>query len=252
MKKYFVFLILGSLIFSITGFANAGVGDDDKNPKPVPYSKFLKDYKIAKKEFDRKSGKLIDFYMDLQLGYGVTGASVTKNSTSRATGDYDTRSKGGMVLGALVFFNLFDKMSLSSGLSLTNKKFEMIPPAPTGTTGTNNPVSNVLSNNFLNIPLNINVPLDFGDWGITFNGGPYLGINTSKNDPNNSPGVQTKNFDFGLNGTISGNYKIAPLLSVILGYRFEYGGLNNLGSSEFVDKFTTHSSNFFTGLRVGF
>jgi hypothetical protein len=60
-----------------------------------------------------------------------------------------------------------------------------------------------------------------------------------------------KNFDFGLAGTLTGNYLLNPFVSIILGTRFEYGGLNNLGSTQFVDKITTTNYTIFTGIRVG-
>jgi hypothetical protein len=87
--------------------------------------------------------------------------------------------------------------------------------------------------------------------GLWFNGGPYLGILI--NSPNNLPtGMGYKNFDLGLNGTITANYVFAYPLSLILGTSFKYGGLNNLGSTALVDKITTTNYSFFSGLRLSF
>jgi hypothetical protein len=125
------------------------------------------------------------------------------------------------------------------------------PPTSFDTTKVKPNTSMYVTANYLNIPLNIH----FGGMisetvGIDFNGGPYLGIRTSSPD-NVSNGSGFKDFDFGLNGTLTGNYVFAYPLGVIFGVDFQYGGLNNLGSTKSVDRISTLNYSFFSGLRIG-
>ena len=84
--------------------------------------------------------------------------------------------------------------------------------------------------------------------GLAFSGGPYFGILMSKPE-NTYNNVGYKNFDLGLSGTLTGNYVFMYPLSVIFGTTFKYGGLNNLMSTDKIDKITTTNFTFFTGLR---
>ena len=84
--------------------------------------------------------------------------------------------------------------------------------------------------------------------GLWFTGGPYLGFLMSKpNDQYKEFGY--KNFDLGLNATLTGNYVFMYPLSVIFGTTFKYGGLNNLISTPEIEKVTTTNFTFFSGVR---
>ena len=210
-------------------------------------SKFLKDYELAKKEFNLILGRSLQVYADLKLGIGSTNANISSKS---GTGDYGTSSKLGYTVGALFYFNIFELFNFSSGLIFNGKSFSITTPATvvdTGTVRTNN--SSYITNNYLDIPLNFNVGGMITERvGLWFNGGPYLGILLSS--PNeNTNGMGYKNFDLGLNGTLTANYVIFYPFSAILGVNFCYGGLNNLGSTKYVDKINTINYSFFTGLR---
>ncbi len=217
-------------------------------------SKINLDYKKAKDEFEFRSGKkIIDFYIDFQLGVGGTSANV---SSASGVGEYKTASKLGFKTGALFFISLFDKVSFSSGLSFNGKSFEMTtptvtPPTVFDTTKVKPNTSMYVTANYMNIPLNIHFGGMLSEtFGIDFNGGPYLGIRTSSPD-NVSNGSGFKDFDFGLNGTLTGNYVFAYPLGVIFGVDFQYGGLNNLGKTSSVDRISTLNYSFFSGLRIG-
>ena len=251
MKKLlFTLLLVGfiSLTFNMSLNADGRFGDDPKFQSYKINKDILdKDYKLALKEHQVRTGKIIDFYIDFQLGFGGTSANIDQKSN---TGAFDTKSKVGFTTGALVYFNLFESVNFATGLAYVGKNFEVAPPVDTASSiaGLDTLVSDI-SNNYLNIPLYFN----FGgmiteDIGVTFNGGPYLGILLSTDD---KPGLGYKNFDFGLAGTLTGNYLLNPFISIILGTRFEYGGLNNLGNTQFVDKITTTNYSIFTGIRVG-
>ncbi len=210
-----------------------------------------KDYKIAYKDFQEKSGKILDFYVDFKIGGASTSANVTQ---ANGLGAYNTGSKVGFNIGALVYTKLFDSFQFSTGLDFVGKNFEVTPPANVNTGGTPpagariDSTAKSISNNYLNIPLNFNFGGMITDkFGLTFNGGPYFGLLLSTND---NSGLGYKNFDLGLNGSLTANYKIAPLTSVLLGARFDYGGLNNLGRTQYVDKVSTSTIAIFTGIRL--
>lgn len=240
MKKLIYTL---SLIFvSSSLIAGDGIGNYYINQD---YLERKFDY--AKREHAEKTGKLIDFYIDLQLGMGITNANI---SSQPSVGNYDTDSKAGFNAGAIFFINLFDAIQFSSGLDFVGKNFKVNPPTLSGIIGPGiDTTQNEVSNQYLNIPLNFN----FGGMvsekiGLTFNGGPYLGLLLSTDD---KLGLGYKNFDLGLNGTLTVNYLVAPFTSVLLGTKLQYGGLNNLGKTETVESISTLNYGFFTGVRFG-
>lgn len=250
MKNLKLILLFAFLFASINTYADwkpefikPGLTKNEK-------SKINKDYKLAYKDFQEKSGKILDFYVDFKLGGTSTSANVTQANN---LGTYNTGSKIGYNIGALIYTRLFDSFQFSTGIDFAGKNFEVTPPSnvntgtPGGTTRIDSTTQKV-ANNYMNIPLNFN----FGGMvtdklGFTFNGGPYLGILLSTDDKS---GMGYKNFDFGLVGSLTANYKIAPLTSVLLGAKYEYGGLNNLGNTPYVDRVSTSSLGFFTGIRL--
>ena len=226
--------------------------NDSKSKTQV--QKFNFEYNKALKEHNYRTGKKpIDFYIDFQLGVGVTSPNITSAS---GVGEYQTSSKLGFKTGALFFISIFDAVSFSSGLSFNGKSFGITTPSlvpPTvDTTKIKKNQSIYVAANYLNIPLNVH----FGGMvsesvGLDFNGGPYFGIRMSSPD-NVSNGSGFKDFDLGLNGTVTGHYVVAYPLSILFGVDFQYGGLNNLGKTAMVDRITTLNYSFFSGVRVGF
>lgn len=257
MKKALIAMLM---LFFFIGMQVLKADGDPSKPiinRDVKFNNLSKmdlDYSKAKNEFEFRSGKkILDFYVDLQLGVGGTSANV---SSASGVGDYKTSSKLGFKTGALFFISLFETVSFSSGLIFSGKSFELttptlIPPSVFDTTKVKPNSSSYVTANYLNIPMNIH----FGGMlsetvGIDFNGGPYLGIRTSSPDNvSNSSGF--KDFDFGLNGTLTGNYVFAYPLGIIFGVDFQYGGLNNLGKTKTVDRISTINYSFFSGLRIG-
>jgi hypothetical protein len=251
MKKFKLFLLLAVLFISANTYADQkpefiklGISKNEKN-------KLNKDYKLAYRDFQEKSGKFFDFYVDFKLGGTSTSASVTP---AAGKDSYNTGSKVGFNIGALIYTRLFDAFQFSTGLDFNGKNFEVTPPTtvnsgtPVVASDSVSTATQKVANNYLNIPMNFN----FGGmitetFGLTFNGGPYLGILLSTDD--NRTGMGYKNFDLGLVGSLTANYKIAPLTSILLGAKYEYGGLNNLGNTPYVDKVSTSSLGFFTGIR---
>jgi hypothetical protein len=249
MKK-FIYVLLIASIFTLSGLASAGDPDDVSSKyrelSLITKDKLIKDYPSVKKEYDIKTGKPIDIYLDIQLGLGATNANISNGSTNL---DYETNARVGLSLGGLLYLNVLDFLSFTSGLSFQGKSFKFSPPAA-DTAAINNfgAGEKSLDNIYMNIPVYFNIGGMISERvGLTFCGGPYFGIRLNDD---NYEGFGMKNFDLGLNGTLTGNYVIMYPFNIIAGVKFEFGGLNNLGSTEFIDYITTQNFTFFTGGRI--
>ncbi|MBN1632879.1 MAG: hypothetical protein JW917_01785 [Ignavibacteria bacterium] len=250
MKKTFYLIIL--LSFILSSAVLAGDPDDLKmkyyDLQVISKDRLIKDYPDVKKEYEIKSGKPIDLYLDIQLGAGSTSANISNALTNA---EYETNARLGLTLGGLLHVKLFDIISFTSGLSFQGKSFKFSPPEmDTAALSNFGPGEKTLSNTFMNIPLYFNIGGMISEKvGLTFCGGPYLGIRMNDDNYN---GMGFKNFDLGLNGTLTANYLIMYPFNVIAGVKFDFGGLNNLGSTEFIDNITTNNFTFFTGGRIWF
>jgi len=224
---------------------------DGKNLSDLSLTSYSKDkinidYEKAKKYYMAKTGSILGASVDFQIGYGTTNANVTAQSSAK---DVTTTSKGGITFGALLNISLFDLFNLTTGLDFTKKNFDVAVPYSAPSIGTGDSIVKNLANNYMNIPLNINLSGKLSDnVGISFSGGPYFGF--LLNPTNEVSGY--KDFDFGLNGILTGNYLLNQFVSIILGTEVQYGGLNNLINTNTVESARTINWNAFTGLRVGF
>ena len=259
--KTILAVVVMSLIFMSQAKADWGIKygiEKFKTSNTKERSVFEKDLKFQQKvigdlvspevreKIKDRSDSPIKFYIDLKGGAGQTNASITPRTGSA----YTTKGKAGLDLGALVYLSLFDVVKFSTGLGLSNKSFDVTTPFtnPIGPASIDSSTQ-TLSNQYIDIPMNINFGGMISDKvGLMFNGGPYFGILMNK--PENT-GLGYKNFDLGLNGTVTANYKLNLLTSIIFGVNFDYGGLNNLGSTDRVDKVTTTKIGLFTGVRFG-
>lgn len=250
MNKTFLtaaILICFMVITASDSFAGGNYNPKLKLNSNTDYSKekISKDYNTALKVHKRIAGSLISASIDFQLGYGTTSVNVTETSSSK---DVKTESKGGFQIGAILNLNLFNIINLSTGLDFTKKNFGLTTPY-VNPLQTGDSIVSDLSNNYLNIPLNVNYSTMISDKvGLAFTGGPYFGM--LLNADNAVSGF--KNFDFGVVGTLTGKYYLNPFVAVILGTKAQYGGLNNLLSSSSVEKLHTVNWAGFTGISVGF
>ena len=205
-----------------------------------------RDLEKAKKYHQKRTGEFFGASVDFQIGYGSTSPSVTERDNQR---DIRTESKGGITFGALVNLNLFGLLNLTSGIDLINKTYDYGVPYVNDPLNTLDSTVNSVKNQYLNIPLNLNYSGMISEKvGISFSGGPYFGILLNPDNAVNG----FKDFDLGLNGIITGNYMLNPFMSVILGTKLQYGGLNNLLSTGTIEKVTLTNYDIFTGLRFGF
>ncbi|MBS1517359.1 MAG: hypothetical protein JSS91_04660 [Bacteroidetes bacterium] len=248
-KVIIAFTVFCIILLSVQGIS-AGVNFDPKlklnDTKDHSAEIKQRDYEKAKLYHQKITGEFFGASVDFQIGYGSTSPNVTSRENVK---DINTTNKGGFTLGALVNLNLFGLLDLSTGLDFINKKYEYGIPYVSNPQDPLDSAVNSIKNSYLNIPINVNVGGMVSDKvGISFSGGPYFGI--LLNPANAVSGF--KDFDLGLNGILTGNYLLNPFMSVILGTKFQYGGLNNLLSTGSIEKVTTNSWGVFTGLRVGF
>lgn len=249
MKKPICSAILALCILIIT--ISSSKANQNFDPKLKLNSSRNFSVEIKKRDYDQAlnthkkiAGSLLGLSVDFQLGYNFTNANADATSDKQQV---TTTSKGGFSFGALLNVNLLG-FGFSTGLDFTKKNFGIQIPYYDSVTSVDS-ISSSLSNSYMNIPLNIN----FGgmisdDIGLSFSGGPYLGI--LLNPENAVSGF--KDFDFGLNGILTGRYYLNPFMAIILGTQAQYGGLNNLLSSSSVETLHTFNWGLFTGLSVGF
>ena len=121
--KFFSKLLLVVFMLSLVTSAFAE-GDPSKPFGNKEYKidwKLKSDYEKAKKEFAFKTtGKPVDFYIDFQLGVGTTAPNITP---ATGQGSITEKSKLGYVFGGMVYLNLFDYLSFTTGLTFDGKSF---------------------------------------------------------------------------------------------------------------------------------
>lgn len=241
-----VILVLLVLSFSLNVFAENDPSKPYGNKDYKINSKLKIDYKKAKKQFDYSIGKPVDFYIDFQLGVGSTSPNITPTSGNSAVTE---KSKLGYTVGGLVYLNIFDAFSFTTGASFDGKSFAVQSPKSVTSTSVDSMETNYVPANYFVVPLFVNLGgMVSQKVGLWFTGGPYFAFLMSKpNDTYKDLGY--KNFDLGLNATLTGNYVFMYPLSVIFGTTFKYGGLNNLISTPEIEKVTTTNFTFFSGLR---
>ena len=241
-----VILVLFVMSLSFNVFAN---NDPDKPFGNKDYKidwKMKSDYKKAKKQFDYSIGKPVDFYIDFQIGAGSTSPNITTTSGNPAVTE---KSKLGYTVGGLVYLNVFDLFSFTTGVSFDGKSVGFQKPTSNLPSVDTTSKSGYIPANYFVVPLFI----DLGGMvsqkvGLWFTGGPYLGFLMSQ--PNEQyKGLGYKNFDLGLNATLTANYVIMYPFSIILGTTFKYGGLNNLISTPDLERVTTTNFTVFSGVR---
>lgn len=209
--------------------------------------KFDRDYNKAKKDHSAKQS-VLGASVDFQIGYGATNPNVNEQS---GVPTVSTESKGGIVFAALLNFSLFDILKITTGLDFVKKNFEVGIPYDVPTTGNENvdSVSKTLNNNYINIPMNLNIGgMLSDDIGLSFSGGPYFGFLLNPSEDVNG----YKTFDLGLNGILTANYLLNSFTSILLGTKLEYGGLNNLVNNDNIESASSLNWSAFTGLRIGF
>lgn len=217
-KKSVLAVVLFVFIAS-SGFA----GDNKQKPYFKEAERLLK-----------KRNAIFNLDLDIQLGVGIANTNFELNKVDSTTQSLNTTStKVGPAIGAILSLD-FLGFGFTTGFQYSNKGFE-------STTGDKTNL------NYFNIPLLIYFDFNVGDRiRIDGNLGPYFGLLMSQT---NDPRYKVKNFDFGLTGNLQGAYMFNKYIGALLGFKYEYGGLNNLGNNENVKKINTSTMNIYTGLK---
>lgn len=250
--KNLTLIVITAVIFISGDFAfsqgNSGFDTKFKLNSEKDFKKeiFNRDYQKAKLTEKSKTGSLLGVSVDFQLGFNSTNANV------EATGgksDYPTDSETGFTAGAFLNLGLFESFNLTTGIDFLKKSFEVDKTNPSDTLGTPTQEIEKFVSNYFNIPLNMNVGTKLSDdIGVDLSFGPYFAF---RMNDQSIDGFGYKNFDLGLNAMMTLNYALNPFMGIILGGKYQRGGLNNLGSTEYVEKVNTNMWGVFTGLRVG-
>jgi len=182
----------------------------------------------------KKKGGIFNLNLDLFGGITITNTSfdVKAGDTTAASSLNTTSSKIGPSVGALLSLD-FLGYGFTTGIAFVGKGFQ-------------DNAGNNRNLNYLNIPLLFYFDFEFGKVMIDGNLGPYFGLLLSQDE---SPLYKVKNFDFGLTGSIQGAYMFQKPLGILLGLKYEYGGINNLGNNESIKKIQTSSFFIYTGLK---
>jgi len=196
------------------------------------------------KEIDKihllKKGGLFGLDLSIKLGLGISKTKFDLNSGSdTAIQNLNTTNTVlGPSIGADITLTVLG-YGITTGMVYSKKGFQ--------TTGGTN-----YNFHYFIIPLLLYFNFDVGKVVIDGNFGPYFGLLLSNDDftQNNIAVYKMKNFDLGLTVNIQGAYMFTKVLGILLGYKYEYGGLNNLASNAIVNKMTTQTHFIFTGLKV--
>lgn len=229
------FLVFSIIVLSAANSYSGG-GDDIRIKSIYSYdnTKETKPFSKDAEKLLKKRNAIFNLDVDIQLGLGIANTNFDLNKTDSATQTLNsTSTKVGPSIGAIVSLD-FLGFGFTSGFQYSNKGFET-------STGDK---SNL---NYFNIPLLFYFDFNVGEKiRIDGNLGPYFGLLLSQD---NNPLYKVKNFDFGLTGNLQGAYMFNRYIGVLLGAKYEYGGLNNLGNNENVKKITSSTINIYSGIK---
>lgn len=234
-RSFFVFALI--LFFSAPCFSGGG-NDNIKVKSIYSYSQKseVKPYFAETERLLKKRNAIFNLDLDIQLGLGIANTNFDLNKSDSLNQSLNTTStKIGPAIGAILSLD-FLGFGFTTGFQYSNKGFE-------SSSGTKTNL------NYFNIPLLIYFDFNVGDKvRIDGNLGPYFGLLMSEdNDPLNR--YKVKNFDLGLTGNLQGAYMFNKYIGALLGVKYEYGGLNNLGSNENVKKITSSTFNIYSGIK---
>jgi hypothetical protein len=216
------YLVLILLSFALINPLTSLAGDINK-----PGKSYLKEAERLLK----KRNALFSLDLDIQAGASFSSTNFDLNRPNDTLAN--ASSVAGPLFGAVLSVN-FLGIGFSSGIQYSAKGFET-------TTGEK---ANL---NYFNIPL-----LFYFDFDITEkiridgNAGPYFALLLNTDDVKE---FAIKDFDLGLTGNLQAAYMFNKYIGVLLGGKYEYGGLNNLGRNEMIKSIHTSTFNIYTGLK---
>lgn len=204
------------------------------------YKKVQKEYAEKQKEYeeqmeDYSQPKMFGARLDILFGYTSSNAVYDINT---AVNNIQTGTKNGAFIGANVTLSLMG-FSFTTGLSYSGKGFK-----------TN--TGNTTNMNYFNIPLLLSFNFNVGKVLIEPSVGPYVGILlSSSSSMGGSNDSLFKNIDIGILGSLQGTYMFQKHIGALLGFKYEYGGLNNL-SQNTENTFNTKTWTLYSGVKFVF
>ena len=183
-----------------------------------------------------KRGGLFNLKIDVKAGLSISNTSFDLNRNDSTTKDLgNSSSKLGPNIGATVTVD-FLGYGFSSGLMYSSKGFETVSNQTTRF-------------KYINIPLLFYFDFEISRVIIEGNFGPYFGLLLSQDNDASYVLFEVKNFDLGLTGDVNGAYMFQKHLGVLLGIKYEYGGLNNLGNNEAIKSIRTSTFFIYSGIK---
>lgn len=183
-----------------------------------------------------KRGGLFNLKVDVKAGLSFSSTNFSLNRNDSTTKDLSNpNSTLGPNIGATVTVD-FLGYGFSSGLMYSSKGFETVSNQTT-------------SFKYINIPLLFYFDFEISRVIIEGNFGPYFGLLLSQDNDASYVPFEVKNFDLGLTGDVNGAYMFQKHLGVLLGVKYEYGGLNNLGNNEAVKSIRTSTFFIYSGIK---
>jgi hypothetical protein len=220
---HFKIAVLSFLMLAFVS-SSAFAGDIDRHQKIKPHLK-------EAEKLLAKRNKLFSLDFDVKLGASISNTNFEMNVPNDTLSN--TTSKVGPLFGANLAVNFFG-FGFSSGVEYGAKGFK----------SSDGETNNL---NYFNIPLLIYFDFNVGEKvRVEGNLGPYFGLLLNQT---NDPRYKVKNFDLGLTGNLQLAYMFNKYMGVLLGGKYEYGGLNNLGNNENIKRITTSTINIYTGLK---
>jgi|GEM_PF-1329959 len=222
----FIFCIsLGSSAFLFAG------------DKPLDGKGMNKPYIKEIEKMKAKKNGIFNLNLDIQTGITISNTKFDLNVVDSSTANLNNNgSKVGPSIGAILSVD-FLGFGFTTGVQYSGKGFKSVD-------------GNQTNLGFLNIPLLFNFGFTFTKLIIDGNIGPYFGVLTNNSNDNSAASTyKIKSFDFGITGNIEGAYMINKYLAPLLGLKYEYGGVNNLGNNEKINKTTTQTYFIYTGIK---
>lgn len=240
MRKLIPLILI--LLFVCSEFTLAGERfgqrlrlSDKTNSKVKPYFKDIE-------EMRAKKNKIFNLDLDIHLGADFSNTKVDVNQTADTSYNaqvnalQNSKAKVGPSISAILNFD-FLGFGFTTGATYSSKGFK------TESNGT----ETSQNRNYFNIPLLFNFSIDIGKVMIDGNVGPYFGLLISQDESDVLSKV--KNFDLGITGNLEGAYMFKKYLGALLGFKYDYGGLNNLGQNFKINSIRTNTYYIYTGVK---
>ena len=236
MKMKITGLPVNTLIFIYAAFlfcVNTSAQVREGNLRLTPAVKKGSLHFIEAEKILKKKNAFFNLDVDIQFGLGISNTNIDLNKVDSNTQSLqNTDTKTGPSIGAIVNLD-FIGFGFTTGFQYSSKGFETVGGTKTAI-------------NYINIPLLLYLGYETGKVRIDGNIGPYFGLLLSQDE---TTYFAVKNFDLGLTANISGAYMFHKNIGALLGLKYEYGGLNNLLSNEYVSKTTSSTFFIYTGLK---